>query len=82
MKASEALKLAEAARSLDGEYKRKETNDILGQIKVQASIGNVKIYVYDSIDPIVVNRLRVLGYIVKETNDQRDGYMAEVIWGK
>jgi hypothetical protein len=82
MNAAEALDLATAARSLDGEYKREETNEVLKTIKANAKVGNLGCIIYDLIDPIVVNRLRILGYAVRESEDQRDGYMAEITWGK
>lgn len=81
MKASKALFMAQTARTLEGEYKRKETNDLLIKISIQAKVGNMGMYVYDPIDPIIVNRLKELGYKVSESDCQREGYTAEITWG-
>lgn len=81
MKASEAAKIAVNARSLEGEYKREETNALLEKIKNLAMSGNMSAFIFDRIDPIIVTRLKELGYKVSETDCQREGYTAEISWG-
>jgi hypothetical protein len=82
MNAHEARSITNAAQSLDGNYKRNETNAILASVETAAAKGESKIYVYTSPynDPVIVKRLQALDYHVSITDDQRDGWSMTVSW--
>ena len=82
MNAHEARAITNEAQALDGDYKRKETDQILAAIKAAANRGSGDIYVYDAIysDKIIVKRLKALDYQVEITDDQRDGWAMTISW--
>lgn len=78
--AQDARKLANAARDLSGEYKRKETEEILVKIQAAAAGGGVELTV-NVVDTIINRRLEQLGFSVTVWNgDQRDGPTMTVKW--
>ena len=82
MNAHEARSITNAAQSLDGNYKRNETNAIIAAISVAAAKGESKVCVsatpYN--DPIIVKRLKALDYSVSMYDDQREGWSMTVSW--
>ena len=79
MKASDARKLTEEAKSLQGEFLKKETEQILALIQTSASKGLESIMTSQTHE-VVQKRLRELGYKVKHTSDQREGDFLTVSW--
>jgi hypothetical protein len=81
MTAQEARDAMQSARSLQGEYKKAETEKILESIQAAAKKGNDSVQT-GSIDPVVKTRLEILGYKVKwvEGYDQRDPGYTEIKW--
>jgi hypothetical protein len=77
--AQEARKLAEDAHSLDGDYKRAETIELLGYIKAAASKGQ-STFATSITDKIVETRLNNLGFTTKVTHEQRDGDYMTISW--
>lgn len=77
--AQEARKLVENANSLDGDYMRAETIEILGYIRAAASKGQSSISTC-STDKIIEARLKNMGYTTKVTSDQRDGDYMTISW--
>jgi uncharacterized protein YcaQ len=77
--AQQARKLMLDAQCLDGTYERSETDDILTKIAAASQQGSDSIIV-SSTDSIVQRRLRMLGYSVLVTYDQRDGDFMTITW--
>lgn len=82
MNAREARLITNAAQSLEGDYKRNETNAILASIETAAAKGLSNVYIYTERygDPVVVKRLKALDYAVSITDDQRDGWAMTISW--
>lgn len=84
--ASDASKLTEQAKSLNGRYLRNETLQILNLIKIGAESGRSSIDVQGTLlDPVIKQRLQNLNYqIVVHAADQGDvreqGYIT-IKWG-
>ena len=78
--AAQARTMVETARSLQGEYLKKDTALLLSQISDLARAGKESIML-SSLDPIITMRLRSLGYEVTVVPpDQReDGYVT-IAW--
>ena len=70
------------AQSLRGSVCIKATTDILKQISTAAGKGKFSATFSSPafFEPIVLNRLRLLGYKVQMYYDQRDGDYLEVTW--
>ena len=79
MTAQQARIKTDEVRSINGEFLRKETDDILSKIASSASRGADWIQTSRT-DSVIIARLKHLGYNVKETNDQRDGNFLTVSW--
>ena len=77
--ATEARENTKNAHSLDGEYMRKETDEILNNITLLSMKGHYSIQT-NKTDRIIIKRLEYLGYKVVHTNDQRDGNYLTVSW--
>lgn len=65
--------------SIDGEYKRKETNKVMELITGASLKGYTTIQTLCT-DPIIIKRLEHLGYAVVYHSDQRDGDYLEITW--
>ena len=82
MNAAQARVLSGEARTLNGEYLREKTLQILACIESAATAGSESIQVYEQLDKIVEGRLRELGYniyIYHATNSRDDSYFT-VSW--
>lgn len=77
--AREAAARTIAAKSLDGNYMRAETDAIITRIAAESDKGNNTIYI-GTIDPTIIGRLQALGYTVNSASCQRDGNSSTVTW--
>ena len=82
MNASQARVLSDTARTLNGEYLREKTSQILATIKLVATKGEVSMQLYEQLDKVVEGRLHELGYTiyVYHATDQRDDSYFTVSW--
>jgi hypothetical protein len=80
--AGAAAALVEEARSLQGEHLKQKTLTILASVKNKASKGETTVSFYDveSINQVIVDRLKSLGYTVTVDRSQRDGDSLTVSW--
>ena len=67
------------AQSIQGAYRKAETEEILAKVLKAAQQGHGSITV-SCADNIIAKRLTVLGYSVKVTSDQRDGDFMTITW--
>ena len=67
------------AQSINGAYRKTETEEILAKILKSAQAGHASLTV-NSTDSIIASRLKTLGYGVKITSDQRDGDYMTITW--
>lgn len=77
--AKEARSSMLEAQSMQGAYKKEETEKILSSVLKAAQQGHGSITV-NTADQIIVGRLKTLGYGVKITSDQRDGDYMTITW--
>lgn len=68
----EARKLVEDAKSLNGTYKKEETDKVLALIRYAAEAGKSEVCINGSLDKVVINRITMLGFDVNICGDQRD----------
>jgi hypothetical protein len=80
--AHDARKLADIAVSLNGTFKRKETNDLLEYIKTEAERGSDGITVTEEkyMHTVIVQRLVALGFDAKIKSGQCDGDYLTIKW--
>ena len=71
MNANEARTLTNQAVDVNGNYMRKQLDEILMQVKHAAAEGKDRIFT-GTLAPINVTRLKTLGYAVTVDNNQRD----------
>ena len=78
----EARILTAEARTLQGEYKREQTKAVLLSVREAAAKGQSSVTIYNAgcSDPILVERMEGLGYIVSVFSDQRDGDSMTISW--
>jgi len=77
--AENARKLVEDAKSLNGEFLKEETIDILKTIEVNATIGKEYVWYDKEIRSVIVDRLKSLGYKVKIIPDH-GSTSTEISW--
>ena len=80
--AADVRRIAEEATSIDGPYGKVEFTKCMNDIRAAAKKGQYSCYVDlgGSHAGVVRKRLEALGFIVKTTNDQRDGDFTTVSW--
>lgn len=81
LNASAARKLTAQAQDLDGQYLRKETDDILDTIRACALVGKSSISSTHT-DSVIVKRLESLGYAVNHVPSygQREPAYISISW--
>ena len=78
--ATAARALATQAQSLNGQYLRKETDEVITAIKIAAAAGKTSITTSHT-DQVIRNRLLSLGFrAVIKPGDQRDSAYMDVNW--
>lgn len=79
--AADARKLTQQAQSLNGSYKRAETDKILQTIQITAAMGKAETNAFDT-DEVIQMRLKALGFTVKYVPgyDQRDSPYLQITW--
>lgn len=78
----EARMLATEARTLQGAYKKEQTKAMLLSVREAAEKGQTSVTIYNAgcSDPVLVERIEKLGYIVSVYSDQRDGDSMTISW--
>lgn len=79
--AAAAREVTNQAQSLDGPYLRKQTDDIIAEIKTAARVGKSTVS-SAHIDEVIVKRLESLGFNVTfvPAYDQRDPACINISW--
>ena len=67
------------AQSIQGAYRKAETEEILAKVLKAAQQGHASITI-SCTDTIIASRLKTLGYTTKITSDQRDGDFMTITW--
>lgn len=77
--AAQARKLVDDAFTARGEYLKAETEKCLQDIERAAKTGQSAMTFYKT-DEVIVTRLRLLGFNVVHTHEQRDGDYLTITW--
>lgn len=77
--AQQAKALAAAAHDIDGDFLVGITEDILKLIHGAATSGKTVIE-FGIVHEIVIRRLEHLGFVVRVSNDQREGMTTTISW--
>ena len=80
LKADQARYNMLEAQTLQGAYKKSETEAVLKQIDAASRNGEEKLVTSTGVDVVIASRLNSLGYITEITHDQRDGDFMTISW--